>query len=134
MQFCQIRQAVYRELLGIALASRRKGFNISANFLPLIRSSLGVKGAHRLVGFQNEFNHVIHCKHSNINALQFSQRTILDFARQSQKSAVLSPRPLLIVRLGACRFPGLGASPVSGCPSVARLARAACPVRASFLA
>ena len=34
VQFCQIRQAVHRELLGIALASRRKGFNISANFLP----------------------------------------------------------------------------------------------------
>ena len=33
-QFCQIRQAVYRQLLGIALAGRRKGFNISANFLP----------------------------------------------------------------------------------------------------
>ena len=26
VQFCQIRQAVYRELLGIALASRRQGF------------------------------------------------------------------------------------------------------------
>ena len=34
VQFCQIRQAVYRELLGIALASRRKGFYVSANFLP----------------------------------------------------------------------------------------------------
>jgi hypothetical protein len=28
VQFCQIRQAVYRELLGIALASGRKSFNI----------------------------------------------------------------------------------------------------------
>jgi hypothetical protein len=34
VQFCQIRQAVFRELLGIALASRRKGFNILTNFLP----------------------------------------------------------------------------------------------------
>jgi hypothetical protein len=45
---------------------------------------------------------------------------------------------LLIVRLGACRFPGLRASPVSpDCgrlAAIALLARAACPVRASFLA
>ena len=46
MQLCQIRQPVYRELLGIALAGRRQGFNVSANFLPLVGSSLGIKGAH----------------------------------------------------------------------------------------
>jgi hypothetical protein len=34
VQFCQIRQAVYRQLLGIALASRGEVFNISANFFP----------------------------------------------------------------------------------------------------
>jgi hypothetical protein len=34
VQFCQIRQAVNRQLLSIALASRREAFNISANFLP----------------------------------------------------------------------------------------------------
>ena len=34
VQFCQIRQAIYRQLLSIALASRRETFNISANFLP----------------------------------------------------------------------------------------------------
>jgi len=34
VQLCQIRQAIYRQLLGIALASRREAFNISANFLP----------------------------------------------------------------------------------------------------
>jgi hypothetical protein len=69
LQFCQIRQAVYRELLGITLASGRQSFNISANFLPRIRNSLGIKGAQRLVGVQNEFNHVIHHK-LQTNALQ----------------------------------------------------------------
>jgi hypothetical protein len=34
VQLCQIRQAIYRQLLGIALPSRREAFNISANFLP----------------------------------------------------------------------------------------------------
>ena len=34
MQFGQIRQAVYRQLLNIALAGRRKAFNIPANSLP----------------------------------------------------------------------------------------------------
>ena len=34
LQFCQIRQTVYRQLLCIALASRREAFNISAYFLP----------------------------------------------------------------------------------------------------
>jgi hypothetical protein len=34
VQFGQIRQAIYRQLLGIALASGRKNFDISANFLP----------------------------------------------------------------------------------------------------
>ena len=33
VQFCQIRQAIYRQLLSIALASRRKAFDISADFL-----------------------------------------------------------------------------------------------------
>ena len=35
VQFCQIRQAVYRQLLGIALTSRGEVFNISANFFAL---------------------------------------------------------------------------------------------------
>jgi hypothetical protein len=34
VKLCQIRQAIYRQLLGIALPSRREAFNISANFLP----------------------------------------------------------------------------------------------------
>ena len=33
-QICQIRQAIYRQLLVIALASRREVFNVSANSLP----------------------------------------------------------------------------------------------------
>jgi hypothetical protein len=65
VQFRQIRQAIYRQLLSIALASRCEAFNISANFLPRIRSSPGIKGAHRLVGVQNMFNHVIHRKLQN---------------------------------------------------------------------
>jgi hypothetical protein len=44
VQLGQIRQAIYRKLLGIALTSRRKSFNISADFLPRIRGSLGIKG------------------------------------------------------------------------------------------
>ena len=34
VQFCQIRQAIYRQLLSIVLASGREAFNIPANFLP----------------------------------------------------------------------------------------------------
>src|ERR1700724_1765600 len=34
VQLRQIRQAIYRQLFGIALPSRREAFNISANFLP----------------------------------------------------------------------------------------------------
>lgn len=34
VEFCQIGQAIYRQLLDIALASIRKAFNISANSLP----------------------------------------------------------------------------------------------------
>jgi hypothetical protein len=66
MQFCQKSQAVYRELLCIVLASRRKSFNISANFLPRIRSSHGFKWAHRLVRVQNGFNQILHHKPQNI--------------------------------------------------------------------
>ena len=34
VQLRQIRPAIYRQLFGIALPSRREAFNISANFLP----------------------------------------------------------------------------------------------------
>jgi hypothetical protein len=61
VQFCQIRQAIYRKLLGIALPSRREAFEISANFPSWIRNSLGIKGALQLVGVQNTVNDVIHC-------------------------------------------------------------------------
>jgi hypothetical protein len=62
VQFCQICQAVYRQLLIIALAGRRQGLNISANFLPRICNLLDRKGMHRFVGIQNKFNHLIHGK------------------------------------------------------------------------
>ena len=98
VQFCQIRQAIYRQLLSIVLASRRETFNISANFLPRIRSSLGIKGAHRLVGVQNTFNHVIHGKNSKkctaIAAVHhFGFRSSTHLIRGAEKGADLNPRP-----------------------------------------
>jgi hypothetical protein len=65
VQFRQIRQAIYRQLLSIALASRGEAFNISANFFPRIHNSLSIKWRHRLVGVQNTLNHVIHGKLQN---------------------------------------------------------------------
>jgi hypothetical protein len=62
VEFGQIRQAIYHELLSIALASRREGFNVWDNLLPGIHSSLGITGAYRLVGVQNTFNHITHHK------------------------------------------------------------------------
>jgi hypothetical protein len=62
--------------------------------------------AHRLVGFQNEFNHVIHRKHSKINTLQWSQCTISDFGRQSPERRGTEPAPLVDCQAWRMPFPG----------------------------
>jgi hypothetical protein len=51
---------IYRQLLVIALASRREAFDISANPLSQIRRLPSIKRAHRLVGIQNTLNHIVH--------------------------------------------------------------------------
>jgi hypothetical protein len=84
-------------LLGLALASRREAFNISANFLPRIRNSLDIKRAHRLIGFQNTLDHIIH------GELQ-KKRTAIDAVQHS------GPEPSIPSQIGTAR-PGAARKP-----------------------
>jgi hypothetical protein len=92
-QFCQIHKAVYRQLLVTALAGRREVFNISANALPRNCSSGSIKGALRLVGVQNTFNHVIITQTPKLTYCNSRTATFRIFASTHRNTEGSRPAP-----------------------------------------